>query len=117
MCQIRSVKMDNLRSLLSVRRKDKLPNARIKLLCRVTKRMDKRTNENFLKWFGQIERRVNGGIAKTVYVREHVGRCLVGRPQKRRIDSVKLILKKCLNVGQARRMVYDMNEWPGFVRS
>ena len=46
------------------------------------------------------------------------GSCLVGRLWKRWIDLVNNCLKKRgLNVGQARRMVYDKNEWWGFVRS
>ena len=28
----------------------------------------------------------------------------------------RVYVKDCLNVGQARRMVYDRNEWLGFVR-
>ena len=51
----------------------------------------------------------------------NVGKCMVsyllGRPQKRWIDSVNDWLKKRgLNVEQARRMVYDRNEWHGLVR-
>ena len=41
----------------------------------------------------------------------------MGRQQKRLIDTVKDCLKKrCLDVRQARRMVYDMSECLGFVR-
>ena len=40
----------------------------------------------------------------------------LGQPQKRWIDSMNNCLKKrWLNVGQARRMVYDRNEWWEFV--
>ena len=35
--RIRAVQMDNLRGLLRIRRMDKVPNARIKQLCGVTK--------------------------------------------------------------------------------
>ena len=43
---------------------------------------------------------------------------LIGRPWKRWIVSVNDCLKKIsLNIGQARRMVYDRKEWmAGFVR-
>ena len=34
--RIRAVKMDNLRGLLGTRRMDKVPNAQIRQLCRVT---------------------------------------------------------------------------------
>ena len=41
-------------------------------------------------------------------LRESVGSCLVDQPCKRLIDSIKGCLKKRgLNVGQARRMMYD----------
>ena len=59
----------------------------------------------------------NDRIAKRVHVGESQGRRLVGRLQKRWIDSLNDCLKKRgLNVGQARRMVYDRNEWWEFVR-
>ena len=55
---------------------------------------------------------VNGRIAKPVYVGVCVGSRLIGRPQKRWIDSMNDCLKKRgLNVGQARRMVFNRNEW------
>ena len=38
--RIRAVQMDNLRSLLGIRRMDKVPNAWIKQLCKVTKVVD-----------------------------------------------------------------------------
>ena len=48
---------------------------------------------------------------------ECVGSRLVGRPRKRWIDSVNDCLKKRgLNVGQARRVVYERNEWREFVK-
>ena len=37
--RIRAVHMDNLRGLLGIRRLDKVPNARIRQLCGVTKRL------------------------------------------------------------------------------
>ena len=51
------------------------------------------------------------------YVRECAGNRLVGRPQKRWIDTVKDCLRKRgLDVRQARRMVQDRCECQGFVR-
>ena len=40
--RIRAVQMDNLRGLLGIRRMDRVPNARIRELCGVTKRVDER---------------------------------------------------------------------------
>ena len=52
-----------------------------------------------------------------MYVGGCVGSPLVGRPRKRWIDSViECFKKRGLNVGQARRMVYDGNKWREFVR-
>ena len=56
-------------------------------------------------------------IAKRVCVGESASSRSVGRPRKRRIDTVKEWLKKrALDVMQARRMVQDRSEWPGFVK-
>ena len=47
---------------------------------------------------------------------ECVGSSLVGRRLKRGIDPVNDCLKKRgVNAGQVRRVVYDRNEWRGFV--
>ena len=73
-------------------------------------------DESVLRWFGHIERMEKERIAKRVYVGECVGNRLVDRPRKRWIDSVnKCLQRRSLNVGQARGMVYDMNEWQEFV--
>ena len=45
----RVVQMDNLRGLLGIRRMDKVLNAWIRELCRMTKRVDKRINEDVLR--------------------------------------------------------------------
>ena len=59
----------------------------------------------------------NDRIAKGVYVGVCVGCQLVGQLCRKWIDSVNECLKKiCLNVGQERKMVYDMNEWWEFVK-
>ena len=47
--------MDDLRGLL-----DRVPNARIRVLCGVAKRVD----ESVLRWFGHIERMENDRIFK-----------------------------------------------------
>ena len=45
----RAVQMDNLRGLLSIRKMERVPNARIRGLCRVTKREDERIEEGALR--------------------------------------------------------------------
>ena len=73
--------------------------------------MDDRSDESILRWFGYIKRMENDRIVEKVYVGECVGIRLVGRPQKRWIDSRnKCLKKKGLNVGQARKIVYDRND-------
>ena len=47
---------------------DKLPNARIKQLCRVTKSVDENVDEGVLRWFGHVERMENDRTAKRVYI-------------------------------------------------
>ena len=59
--------------------------------------------------FSHMERMENDRIAKRVYVAE-----FAGRPWKRRIGTVKDCLnKRGLDVGQARRMMYDRSVWQG----
>ena len=102
MSRIKAVQMDNFRGLLGIRRIDKMPNARIRELCRVAKCLDEKIDESVPRWFGHIERLIKG------YMWECMGSRLVGRPGNRWMDSVNDCLKKRgLNDGQARRMVYD----------
>ena len=55
--------MDNLRRLLGIRMLDRVPNARIKELCRVKKGLDERFDEGVLRWFDHVERKENDRIA------------------------------------------------------
>ena len=55
--RIRAVQMENLRSLLGVRRMDIVPNARMKGLCGVTKGLMKVFSGALTKW---RERRMTG---------------------------------------------------------
>ena len=50
--RIRAVQMDNLRGLLGIRRMDKVLNALIRQLSRVTKSVDKKIDEGVLWWRG-----------------------------------------------------------------
>ena len=54
--RIRAKQMDNLRGLRDIRRIDRVPNARIRELCGVTKGVDERIDECILRWFGHVER-------------------------------------------------------------
>ena len=93
------------------RRMDKVPNARIKELCEVKKRVDEKIDEGVLRWFGHVERMENDRIAKTVYVGVCAGSQSLGKSLKRWIDTVKECLRKRgLEVRQARRMVQDRSE-------
>ena len=73
--------MDNLKGFLGIRRKDRVPNARIRELCGVRKGLDEIIGEGVLRWFDHVERMGNDRIAKRVYI----GECAasVGRPRKR----------------------------------
>ena len=93
--------MDNIRSLLGIRRMDKVPNGRIREFCRVVKGVD-----GSLHWFGYVKRMENDRIAKRVYVGKCAGSHSVGRLCNRWIDTVKDCLKKRgLYVRLTRRMV------------
>ena len=46
--RIRAVQMDNLRGLLGILRMDRVPNARIRQLCGVTKGADEKIDEGVL---------------------------------------------------------------------
>ena len=101
--RVKAVPMDNLRYLLGIR--NKLPNARMRELCGVTKGMDKIIDEGVLRWFGHVQRMERDRIPKRVYVGDCVGSRSMGRSRKRWIDTVKGGLKKRgLDVKQARRM-------------
>ena len=98
--------MDNLGGLLGIRKMDRIPNARIRELCRVKKVLDERIDEGILRWLSNVERMERDRIAKIVYVGECAGSRSLGRPRKSWIDTVKECLrKKGLDVRQARKMV------------
>ena len=81
--RVKAVQMDNLRVLLDIRRIDRVPNAWIRKLCRVTKRVDERIDEGMLHWLGYIDKMERARIAKRVYVGEGASSCSVGRPWKK----------------------------------
>ena len=84
---------------------DRVPNARIRELCRVGKGLDEGIDEGILWWFSHVERMERDRIVKRVYVGECAGSRSVGRPWKRWIDTVKERLRKrALDVRQAKRM-------------
>ena len=76
-------RMDNLRGLRAIRRRDRVPNARIRELCGVTKGVDERTEESVLQWFSHIEIIGSDRISIRVYESDCVGNLLIGRLRKR----------------------------------
>ena len=79
--------MENLRVLLSIRKVDRVPNVRIRELCRVRKGLDGKIDGGVLRWFDHVERLEGDRIARRIYVGECAGSHSVGRP--RWIDNVK----------------------------
>ena len=61
--------------LLSIRKMDKVANARIRKLSGVTKRVNERIHESVIRWFGHMEIMVNDRIAKTIDVEKCAGSC------------------------------------------
>ena len=57
--EIRAVEMDNLKGLQGIRRMDKVPNARIRQLCGVTKGVDEKIDEGVLSK-GRMTRMLRG---------------------------------------------------------
>ena len=81
--------MYNLRGWLGIIRMDRIPNSRIKELCRAKKDLGERINEGVIRLFGHAERVEDDRFAKRVYVGEYSGSRSVGRQRKRWIDIVK----------------------------
>ena len=81
--RIRSVQMDSFKDLLGISGMDRVPNARIRELCGVTKGEDERIDEDVLWCFAHVERIYKERIVKRVYVGEFAGSRSVGRPRKR----------------------------------
>ena len=65
--RIRMVHMGNLIGLSRIRRMDRVLNVPIRELCGVTKGVDERIEESFLRWFGHIERKGNYRIPIRVF--------------------------------------------------
>ena len=65
--RIRAIQM-YLRGFLGIRRMDRVPNARIRELCRVKKGADKRIDEVVLRWFGHVESMKKERFAKRLFV-------------------------------------------------
>src|SRR5678815_2321686 len=104
--------MDNSRSMLGVRRINKMRNERIREWCGVKKGVNERINESMLRWFGHVERMNGSRLVKRMYSGECVGNRPVGRPNKKWIESVKECLQeRNVSLAEARRKVHDMREW------
>ena len=68
--RIRAVQMDNLRSSLSIRRVNKIPNARVRELVGVKRGMDERTDKSVFWWVGPIKRMGNSRTIKSIFKEE-----------------------------------------------
>ena len=77
--RIRAVQMDNLRGLLGIGRMDRIPKARIRKLCGVSKVVDGRIDECVPWGFSHVERMAKDRIAKRIYVGECAGSRSGGR--------------------------------------
>ena len=109
--------MDYLRSVLGVRKIDKIRNKFIRIACGVEKGINERINESVLRWFGHVERMDDSRMVKRMYKSESIGTRPRGRMKRRWIDSVKeCLMEKNVSLDQARRLARDRSEWRGFVR-
>ena len=80
--RIRAIQMDNFRRLLSMRRIDRVPNARIRELCGVTKGVDERIDKGVLRWLAMWRGWRGTGLLR-VYVGVRAGSRSVGGQRKR----------------------------------
>ena len=62
----RVVQIDNLKGFLGIRRMARVPNARIREVCGVTKGLDEWIYEDIFLWFGHVERMETNRISKRV---------------------------------------------------
>ena len=56
--------MNNLKVLVGIRKMDRVPNAWIRELCRVTKGADESIDKGVFRWLGHVERMENDRIAR-----------------------------------------------------
>ena len=66
--RIRAVQMDNLRGLLGIRRMNKVPNARIRQLCGVTKDVDEKIDGSVIWREWRITGLLRGSMLEIVLV-------------------------------------------------
>ena len=64
--------MNNFRGLFGIIRMNRVLSLRIRELCRVTKRINKRI-DGVLRWFCHVESMKKDRIGKRIYVRKCVG--------------------------------------------
>ena len=66
--------------MLDIRRMDRVPNTQIRELCGVTDGVEKRIDEDVLRWFSShVERMENDSFATKVYVGGYAGSCSVAK--------------------------------------
>ena len=113
--RIRAVQINRFRGLLGIRRKNKVPNGRIRKLCGGGMNgKDGRIDKGVFRWFGHVGRMENDRIVIRVYMGTCAYSCFSGRPRKRWNDTEKDCLKKrSLDIRQARKMMHGRNIWRG----
>ena len=71
--------MDNLKSMLGMRRKDRTPSTRVRGYCRVKNGVNERIDEGILRWWRHIKIIESSRITERVYERETMGSRILGR--------------------------------------
>ena len=84
--RLRAVQMDKIRSLLGIRKMDRIQNARIREMYGMEKGGYERIEEDVLHWFSHVERIENDRIAKRLYVGELAGSSSAGQPRKEKVN-------------------------------
>ena len=84
--KIRAVQMVKIRSLLGIRRMDRVPEAWIRELSGMAKGVEERIEDDVPHWFSHGERMEHDRIAKRHYVGEFAGSSSAGQPRKKDVD-------------------------------
>merc|ERR1712002_1298945 len=112
-----AVEMNCLRNICGLRRIDRVPNVEIRGMRNKNVSVSERMDQGVLRWFRHVEKMGNEILVKRVYDSEVRGARRRGRLRKSWMNSVnETLVRKGLNIQEARDSVQDRNEWRSICR-